>query len=438
MDGLIMAAQILLSLSILVGLHEFGHLIAAKYFGMRVEKFSIGFPPKLFGVKWGETEYSIGAIPLGGFVKITGMVDESMDTDQLKSEPKDYEFRSKPAWQRLIVMMAGIIFNVILGIAIFIGIVSYYGDTYWSTEAVNKSGVTPNELGKAIGFERGDQVIAINGEAFEAFNDIYNAELIMDKGTTFTVLRDGEEVTLQLPEGFMKRYTDERDAGPFIEPLFPFEIGATTPGGGAEKAGLQSGDKILSIDGIATPYFNDIKPVLEDKKGEEVEVLINRGGEELSKTVKVSDEGLLGFQAQMLLEPSKVNYSIAEAIPKGTSQAFGVTILNIKGMGKVFSGEVSTKNISGPIGIAKFFGGTWDWNRFWFLTGMLSMWLAFINFLPIPALDGGHVAFLTYEIISGRPPAQNFLEGAQKVGMILLLLLMVFILFNDVINLIFT
>lgn len=440
METLVMTAQLILGLSILVGLHELGHLLAAKYFGMRVEQFSIGFPPKIFGVKYGETEYSIGAIPLGGFVKITGMVDESLDTEHLNEEPQPYEFRSKPAWQRLIVMMGGIIVNVILGIIVFIVLTFSYGDDYIPMEEVNKYGIVAYEIGEEIGFKTGDRILAVNGLEVDKFEDVISTEVMMAENGYYTVERNGEEIDIQIPPGFIERLSAKEAMGNFIAPAIPFVVGEVKKGSGADKGGLKEGDRIVSVDNEEITYFHELKPLLEERKGKEVPVVVERSQEESETSsetmlnIAINEDAEMGFFPISLISSEKIDYSLGEAIPKGTATAFELTILNIKGIGKVFSGEVSTKSLKGPMGIAQIFGGTWDWYRFWFLTGMLSMWLAFLNFLPIPALDGGHVAFLSYEIISGRKPSDKFLETAQKIGMVILLALMVFVIFNDVFN----
>lgn len=435
-----MTAQLILGLSILVGLHELGHLLAAKYFGMRVEQFSIGFPPKIFGVKYGETEYSIGAIPLGGYVKITGMVDESLDTEHLNQEPQPHEFRAKPAWQRLIVMMGGIIVNVILGIIVFIALTFSYGDNYIPMEEVNKFGIVAYELGEEIGFKTGDKIIAVNGVAVEKFEDAISSEVMMGDNSYYTVDRNGEQLDIPIPPGFIEKLSNKEAAGNFITPALPFEVGKVSKGTGAEAGGLQEGDRIISVAGEKVTFFHELRPILENYKEQTVSVVVNRGGvegtsgEEVNLEIAINENGEMGFYPNSLIASEKIDYSFGESVTEGTATAFELTILNIKGIGKVFSGEVSTKSLKGPMGIAQIFGGTWDWYRFWFLTGMLSMWLAFLNFLPIPALDGGHVAFLSYEIISGRKPSDKFLETAQKIGMVILLALMVFVIFNDVFN----
>lgn len=430
-----MVAQLILGLSILVGLHELGHLLTAKMFGMRVEKFSIGFPPKIFGFKWGETEYSIGAVPLGGFVKISGMVDESMDTEQLSSEPQPWEFRSKPAWQRLIVMLGGIIVNVITGVLIFVVLVYQRGETYFSRDQVVENGIVAYDIAKGIGFQTGDKVLDINGQPYVSLSDLSSGEALLSSGGFYTVERNGETIQIEIPRGFINSFSNEESMGNFLSIRFPFTVGEVTKDGSAAKVGLQAGDKIVAVNGQPIQYFDELQGALAATKGKEAAILIEREGEKLEKMTPVSDEGTIGIQANSLLEPVVRKYSIGESISKGTAKAFGVVIVNAKALGKMFTGEVSAKNVSGPIGMAKIYGSKWDWVKFWSITGLISMILAFMNLLPIPALDGGHVMFLLYEMISGQAPSDKFLENAQKVGMVLLLALMVFAIGNDILKL---
>jgi len=432
-----MVGQLILGLTILVGLHELGHMLAAKWFGMRVEKYAIGFPPKVFGKKIGETEYMLGLIPLGGFVKISGMVDESMDTDSLKEEPKPWEFRSKPAWQRLIVMMGGIIVNVITGIVIYIALTYSYGEQYIPAKEV-KYGVVANELGKDIGFRTGDRIVAVNGRELEKFEEVYSMEALLGRNAYYTVEREGERVDLKVPVDLMDRLADREDRMLFVQPRQPFKVGQVLAGSAADKAGLQEGDYITMVNGEPVKFFHEFQQTLQQNAGKAVTMVVEREGKPIKLQANVSEEGTIGFQPVQLLQLATRDYSLGEAIPLGTEQAFGVITANLKGFGKIFRGEVSaSKSLSGPIGIAQIFGDTFSWYKFWSITAMLSMVLAFMNFLPIPALDGGHVVFLTYEMISGRKPSDNFLENAQKVGMVLLLGLMAFAVFNDVFKIVF-
>lgn len=429
-----MVAQLILGLSILVGLHELGHLLTAKMFGMRVEKFSIGFPPKIVGFKWGETEYSIGAIPLGGFVKISGMVDESMDTEQLSSEPQPWEFRSKPAWQRLIVMLGGIIVNVITGIIIFVTLVYQKGETYYSRDQVVEHGIVAYDIGKMIGFQDGDKILDINGEPYKSIGDLSSGEALLSTDGYYTVERDGEVIKIDIPRGFINSFSDEESLMRFINIRTPFEVGQVMPNSPAAGMGLQEKDKIVAVNQQPVYYFDELQSALANNKGEEAQFTVEREGKKLEKSTVVSEEGTIGIAINPLLQPVVHRYGIGESITKGTQRAFGVVIVNAKALGKMFTGEVSAKNVSGPIGMAKIYGNNWDWVKFWSITGLISMILAFMNLLPIPALDGGHVMFLLYEMVSGQAPSDRFLENAQKVGMVLLLALMVFAIGNDILK----
>jgi regulator of sigma E protease len=435
---LIMAGQLILGLSILVGLHELGHLVAAKVFGMRVEQYSIGFPPKLFGIKYGETEYSIGAIPLGGYVKISGMVDESLDTEMLAQEPQPWEFRSKPAWQRLIVMMGGIIVNVITGIFIFVTLVYINGESNLPAKEA-KYGIVAYDLAKEIGLKTGDKIVKINGKPYEYFSEVTRrSDVFLGSDSYYTVERDGKLVDISIPNDFIEKLSDKKNARLFIEAREPFAVGEVKVGFPAEKAGLKAGDRIVGVNETPIQYFHELHESLIANRNKEIAMKVDRGGQLVNLKVKVieDEEGnaVVGFKPKSLLNYTTINYTFGQALVKGTEQAFSVVFNTIKGFGKIFRGQVSpSKSLSGPIGIAQnLYGGHWVWQQFWGVTGLLSMALAFMNFLPIPALDGGHVMFLMYEIVSGRSPSDKFLEISQKIGMVLLLSLMVFAVFNDI------
>ena len=434
MDILIMAAQMILGLSILVGLHEFGHLLAAKAFGMRVEQYSIGFPPKIFSFKYGETVYSIGAIPLGGYVKISGMIDESLDLKTMTEEPQPWEFRAKPAWQRLIVMMGGIIVNVITGIIIFIIIVYTYGDRNITKEELNKNGIYAYDLAEELGLQTGDRIIKVNGEDYRFYEDIKSADVLLADNAYYTVDRDGEIIDIPIPSNFLEKFSPRknRDVN-FIDFITTFSVGKVDKDLGAAAAGVMEGDIITSVNGIPVKYFHEFRNILESAKGETVHFVVSRNEQPLELDVDISDDGMAGITAVLDIEYTTKRYTFLESIPIGTKDAFNIVFINIKAFGKIFSGDLNfSESVSGPIGIAKIFGGTWNWPRFWNLVGLLSMILAFMNFLPIPALDGGHVMFLTFEIVSGHKPSDKFMEVAQKVGMVILLGLMVFVIFNDI------
>lgn len=435
MDTLIMVAQLLLGLSILVGLHELGHLLAAKMFGMRVEKFSIGFPPKIIGFQWKETEYSLGAIPLGGFVKISGMVDESLDAEQMSAEPQPWEFRSKPAWQRLVVMLGGVIVNVITGIIIFVFLVYSRGETYFSRDQVIEHGIVAYDIGQQIGFQDGDKILDINGVPYESLNDLSGGNALLSSDGYYSIERNGERMKINIPRGFINSFSDKESMSNFISIRFPFTILEVNPKGTAVKAGIQKGDKIISVNDQPIHYFNELQAALGEHKGDLVDLTLVRDQQEIITSLDVMEDGTIGIAADNLIEPVRKKYTFAQSIPIGAERAFSVVIINARAMGKMFTGEVSTKNVSGPIGMAKIYGSTWDWTKFWSITGLISMILAFMNLLPIPALDGGHVMFLLYEMVSGRSPSDRFLENAQKIGMVLLLAIMVFAIGNDILKL---
>ena len=427
-----MTLQLILSLAILVTLHEFGHFITARMFGIRVEKFYLFFDAwgfKLFKFKKGDTEYGIGWLPLGGYVKIAGMIDESMDKTQLDKPAEEWEFRAKPAWQRLIVMLGGVTVNVILGIIIFTMNIAIFEKQFLPVDQVNKDGVYVYKLGQQIGFKSGDKVIAVNDQKIERFNDATSIGILF--GAKITIERDGKLIDIQVPDTIYKNFKRTHKHLFGIE-NFPTKIDSLIQEGNAEKAGLKIGDAIMAINNIEASTYGELVETLPKFKNELVNITINRAGFIDTLSVAVDSLGKIGFYNQfpdMKLE----DYSIGQAIKYGTSDALETMIVNIKGLGKVFNGEEkATESVQGPIAIATMFGPVWDWYRFWKLTGMLSMVLAFMNVLPIPALDGGHAMFTIYEMVARRKPSDKFMEYAQMSGMIILLALMVFVFGNDI------
>lgn len=445
MDWMIMLAQLLLSLSFLVAVHEMGHLLAAKYFGMRVEQFSIGFPPKIWSFKKGETEYALSAIPLGGYVKISGMIDESLDTEAMKLPPQPYEFRAKPAWQRLIVMLGGITVNVVVGVMIFIGITYAYGDTYILKDSINDhGGFYVGPVGESIGLKTGDKIVKINGEDFKYLEDIVNPETLLSDNGTYTVDRDGKLIDIPIPADFIQKFNKKTSAGNFLWLRLTPVIAEIAKGSFADRTGLQVGDKFIEVNGQPVQYNDEVISIYKQSAKDTLSFKIQRGTEILPFSGYFKGESSIGFYPDALpsqeflkTAEQKITYTFLESIPRGTKRAFSTLGFQVKALGRVVTGALSPKeSLSGPIGIMQAFGSEWDWSRFWSLTGVLSLVLAFMNLLPIPALDGGHVMFLSYEIISRRKPSDKFLETAQKVGMVLLLALMVFIFANDIIKLI--
>jgi len=416
MQTFAMISQFVLGLSIIVGIHELGHLLLAKLFGMRVESYT----------------YGIGAIPLGGSVKIAGMIDESLDTESLKEQPQAWEFRAKPAWQRLIVILGGIILNVLSGIIIYITLTFLLGDTYLPKEEVNKQGIVPNELGLSLGFQEGDKIINISGKEFSKFADILAPHNLLQANAYYTVERDGQVLYIPIPTDILERLAEAKEQKAFLAPCMPFEIGGIQAGGGAQQAGLQPGDKILELAGQETPYFHQLQKVLSQYSGQEVLLVYQREQVVKHTTVKINQAGKLGFCPHILLHYHKQAYNLGQAMDLGTQRAFEVIKINVLGLLKVITGKIpASKSLSGPIGIAQIFGKQFDWIHFWNITGFLSMVLAFTNLLPIPALDGGHAVFIIYEIVTGRQLSAKFLETVQKIGLAILLFLISYAIFND-------
>ncbi len=433
MEVLINILQMIACLTILVGLHEWGHMASAKYFKMRVEKYYIGFPPTLFSKQIGETIYGIGSIPLGGFVKISGMVDESLDTKNLSSTPQEWEFRAKPAWQRLIVMLGGIIVNILTGVLIFILLTYSYGEKYESAEQINRYGITPKALGYEIGLLPGDKITKINGQQLENFADIFNPKYILEKGSYYTVERDGQEVEIPLGPEFFEKLNTKEYRGDFLEINRPFTVGEVVKGFPADEMGLKEGDIFVEFQDTAVQYFSDFSIRKANYAMKKVRVKVLRGTDTLSLSGELGLDASFGFRPVFDTQQSVKEYTFFEAIPVGTARAFGILDVQRKALGMMATGEISaSKNISSILRITMIFGGGWNAERFWVITGTLSMVLALMNVLPIPALDGGHAVFLLIEIVTGRKPSDRTIETAQKIGMVLLILLMVFALSNDI------
>lgn len=433
-------AQLLLSISILVAVHEMGHLLAAKYFGMRVEQFSIGFPPKLISFKKGETEYALSAIPLGGYVKISGMIDESLDTETMNKEPQPWEFRSKPAWQRLIVMLGGIFVNVVVGILIFIGVTYTFGETYFLKDVINENGgFQVGPVGESIGLKTGDKIVKINGQDFEYLQDIIKPETLLADNAYYTIEREGKLIDINIPPDFIQKFNKREGVGTFVSFRVAPVIAEVSKQTLADRMGLQAGDKIVEVNGQTVSYIDEVNAAVK-ATGDSIQLGVLRAGQTITFKESFKDQKSIGFRADTkLLEEQlekQMSYGFLESIPLGTERAFTTLVVQVKAFGKVISGVLSPReSLSGPIGIMQAYGTEWDWERFWSLTGVLSLVLAFMNLLPIPALDGGHVMFLSYEMIARRKPSDKFLETAQKIGMVFLLTLMVLIFANDIIKL---
>ncbi len=436
MNGLTMAAQLILGLSILVTLHELGHYLAARAFGIRVEKFYLFFDAwgfKFFSIRKGETEYGIGWLPLGGYVKISGMIDESLDKDQLASPPQPHEFRSKPAWQRLIVMIAGVAMNVLLGIAIFSFNLINYKKEYLPNSEVK--GIYSYSLGRELGLENGDRVVAIDGKPFERFEDLLSSRIMF--GAVLTVERSGQTIEVVVPDNFYKRFSGQSLNNFIGIGELSYYVKSVSDGEPAALAGVKPGDTLLSINQKPITEFEDIRNSISSNKGNPILLTVKRESGIVNLEVPVSEKGTIGiaYSAAMQHDPGfqMKKYSFKTAVKFGTSDAFESLVSNAKGLRKIFTGEEkATESIQGPIGIATIYGATWDWPKFWAITGLLSMVLAFMNMLPIPALDGGHVIFLLVESITRKKFSDKFMERSQIVGMVILLALMVFAVGNDI------
>lgn len=439
MSIVIMVGQLLLGLSILVILHEFGHFIAARAFGIKVEKFYLFFDAwgvSLFKFNYKGVEYGIGWLPLGGYVKIAGMIDESMDTEQLAGPPQPWEFRSKPAWQRLIVMLGGIIVNIIVGIFIFWMLTVKYGETYIPMNSV-KYGIVPGEVGQKIGLRAGDQVVGLNGKPVERFEDLDNPKVFLDN-TVMNIQRGNQRLNITVPANLLNDIAGHGVNGidAFINPLprSKFRVDSVVPGTNAAKAGLLKGDSIVAINNNQISFFDQVQAQLAANKDKQVQLSIKRNNAIQNLNAQVTKQGTLGFVTKSdFPKLVTVNYSFFDSFPVGASRAWANFTDNAKGLKKIFTGQVKAqKAISSPIGIAQMYGSHFDWLKFWSLTGFISMVLALMNLLPIPALDGGHAVFLIVEMIKGKPLSDKFLEKAQIVGFVLLICLMVFAFGNDI------
>jgi len=436
MSIVIMVGQLILGLSILVILHELGHFLAARAFGIKVEKFYLFFDAwgiSLFKFNFKGVEYGIGWLPLGGYVKIAGMIDESMDTDQLAGPPQPWEFRSKPAWQRLIVMMGGVTVNIILGIFIFWVLTIKYGETYIPNSEI-KYGIVPGSIGLRIGLEAGDKITAINGRPVVRFDELTSTEVLMGNAD-LTVQRGDNLLHVKVPVNILNDLAD-LTIDQFISrlPRTKFAIDSVVPNSNANKAGLKSGDSILSANGNKIVFFDQFKSILQKNENKTVDLSIKRGNNLIQSTAQVDKDGALGFFAKYDIPKEKtLTYGFLGSLPVGATKAWGTFTDDAKGLGKVIKGEVkANKAFGGPVKIATLFGSTIDWVHFWTLVGFLSMVLAFTNLLPIPALDGGHALFLIIEMIKGKPLSDKFLERAQIVGFVILITLMVFVFGNDI------
>ncbi len=437
-SGLLQALQLLLSLSILVIVHEFGHFFFAKLFKTKVEKFYLFFDPwfSLFKIKRGDTEYGVGWIPLGGYVKIAGMVDESMDTAQLAQEPHPWEFRSKPAWQRFLIMFGGVFVNFIFAVIIYISMLYVWGEEYVPTKNA-KYGIACDSTAIKAGLQNGDKIISVNGKEIDDFHDILST-IILEEAKTIVVERNGVIQDIQLPDNLVRDLIKNQDPR-FITLAVPFMIDAVLSGSPAETAGIKSGDQIIALNDKQMLLFAEYPPYFALNKNKEVKLTVLRNKDTLQIPVNVSDKGVIGVQLpnpKSLFEVKKLDYSLLAAIPAGVTKSYTSVRDYLKQFKLIFSREVEGyKQVGGFISMGKIFPKEFDWQVFWALTALLSIMLAVLNILPIPALDGGHILFLIYEMVTKRAPSERFLIVAQWVGFSLLISLVLFANGNDIIKL---
>ena len=439
MDIAIKILQFVLSFSLLVLIHEFGHFIFARMFGIRVEKFYLFFNPWFslfkFKPKNSHTEYGIGWVPFGGYVKIAGMIDESMDTEQMKQPVQPWEFRAKPAWQRLLVMVGGVLMNVVLAFAIYIGMSYTWGDAYFASSDI-KYGYVYNDLAHEIGFQDGDRVLNVEGEMIEDAFQIFPA-IVINQARHVDVQRGDSVVRITIGEEYLPRLLNSPD---FMMPRMPFVVAHAEKGMPAAEAGLLPGDTLVAFNGEPMRYFDQYQKALADASGQTVDITVVRGNEGVSETlslpVKVSDAGKIGaalVPLQNLIPVQTREYTFWEAIPAGFHRT-GAELSNYwKQVKMIFSPKTEAyKSLGGVIAIGNIFPGYWSWEVFWKITAFLSIVLAVMNILPIPVLDGGHVMFLLYEVVTRRKPSDKFMTQAQTVGMIILFALLLFANGNDI------
>ena len=490
MTVLIKVLQFFLSLSILIFIHELGHFLAAKAFKTRVEKFYLFFdwgfslfrckkvdgkwrfkffsrnvPEKYTTTEYRDaagkkqkkydpidlstlpeddwrrsdsTEYGIGWFPLGGYNKIAGMIDESMDKSQMQQPPQPWEFRSKPAWQRFIIMVAGVFMNVMLAFVIYIGLLANEGEQYLPTSEVNKYGISVDSLAYEFGLRDGDKILAVDGQYIEKFNDI-PMQIILEKAKTIEVERNGKDTLIILPEDALTKLLGKQDAN-FITYRFPFVVEKVMDNSAAEAGGLLAGDIIIGINDIETPYYQDFVKNIKQFRNQDIAVKVLRKTDTLALAMHLPDEGVIGAYTRTYLpdyfEIETKDYTFLQAIPAGFSKTFEGLSDYWKQVKLIFNPKTKAyESVGGFISIGSIFPDTWIWSIFWRMTAFLSIALAVMNILPIPALDGGHILFLLFEIITRRKPSDRFMEVAETVGLIIVLGLVILANGNDIIRL---
>ena len=437
MEILIKVLQFFMSLSLLVGIHEFGHFIMARVFKIRVEKFYIFFDPwfSLFKWKRGDTEYGVGWLPLGGYVKIAGMIDESMDLEQMKAPVQKWEFRAKPAWQRFLVMIAGVVMNVLMALIIYTGIRYTHGESYLANDDI-KWGYEFNEAGKKLGFVDGDKIVAIDGQKIEDATEIRGKLLLTEEGRTVDIIRDGAAQSIEIPFEALLEMRRNREFENLYMPRVPFIVD-TVQFASAVEAGLLAGDEVVAFNGEYNLSANQINSKLKaDFKNDTVNLTVARGGENIDLVLPVSDEGRIGVVikgAADIFEPRTKTYNLLQAIPAGV-RLVGETIADYwEQLKLIFQPKTKMyEELGGFNSIGQIFPSQWDWLRFWSMTAFLSIMLAVLNILPIPGLDGGHALFTLWEMLTGRKPSDKFLEVMQYIGFAILLALVIYSNGNDI------
>lgn len=438
MDVLIKVIQFFMSLSLLIAIHEFGHFIVARMFKIRVEKFYIFFDPwfSLFKWKRGDTEYGVGWVPLGGYVKIAGMIDESMDLEQMKAPVQPWEFRAKPAWQRFCVMVAGVVMNILLAMFIYSGLRYVYGESYMANEDV-KWGYEFNAAAERMGFRDGDKFVSVDGETLDDVNDMRSRLLLTESDRHIVVERDGEQVAFTIPFEQLLEMRRNREYEDLYMIRMPFIIDEVASDSAA-AAGLQSGDEIVACNGqegvTAAMMTMDILPA---HKGDTLSLRVLRSGESVMLQVPVNEEGKMGVMFKGdVFEPRTRSFTFLQAIPAGISLAIDTVADYWEQLKLIFQPKTKMyEELGGFIAIGNIFPSEWDWMQFWSMTAFLSIVLGVMNILPIPGLDGGHALFTLWEIVTGRKPSDRFLEIMQYIGLAILLVLVVYANANDIIRL---
>lgn len=435
MDVFIQIITFIIIISILVILHEWGHFAAARYFKTKVEKFYLFFNPwfSLFKKKIGDTEYGIGWLPFGGYVKIAGMIDESMDKEQMALPPKPWEFRSKPAWQRLIIMLGGIIVNVLLAWMIYTGLFISNGETYIPVNDI-ENGIYVDPISEKIGLRTGDRIIAIDGKPVKKLDKYLSIDILL--GDEMTVLRNNKEVDIQLDDVGKKAALDGQGKQ-FVVPRMGSIIGSITENSLADNSGLQSEDQIVAVNGQSIQFWDEFSSKIQPNT--KLSLSVKRGTELKNIDIMVDNGGTLGVLPSVLaMQDLQVTdeFNFFNAIPRGLQETYDVLARQVKQFKLIFNPVIKGyKKVKGPIGIVEMMPSRWNWSFFWNFLAMFSVWLAFVNILPIPALDGGHAMFLLYEIISGKPPSEKVLERGQIVGFVIVMGIMLLVIGNDIWNL---